>query len=131
MRTRDTLRLRVFRYFEKHVQPDDQPRSLCDVADVLGLDRRQVEIAVSGLVKLKCVAVCGGTARTGLLYCAVPGATAPIDRRGKHKQHKTGPAWAAARKRQRNLARARAARQLKRTKEKLNADLPAFARWFA
>lgn len=131
MRTRDTLRLRVFRYFEKHVQPDDQPRSIADVASVMCVERERAREALRFLQASNRISVVGGNARRGLLYCAVPGATAPIDRRGKHKQHKTGPAWAAARKRQRNLTRARAARQLKRTKEKLNADLPAFARWFA
>lgn len=129
MRSRDTIRLRVFRYFERYVQPDDQPRTIADVAVALGFERCQAEKAVKALLALEKISVCGGSARRGLLYCAVPGSSPPEDLRGKHKQHQTGAAWAAVRKRRSNLSRARAARQRQRAKAQVEADLPAFARW--
>lgn len=129
MRSRDTIRLRVFRYFERHVQPDDQPRTIADVAEALVMDRRQAELAIRALAKANSVCVSGGSARSGLFYCFVPGAKPPVDRRGKQKNPKRGAAWAAVRKRQRNLDRAREALRRKRTIAKIEAELPAFARW--
>lgn len=104
MKARASIRLLVFKYMR---DAGKQPRDAEQVAMSLDLEVEQVRPAMRWLAERKMIADVGGNERAGILFVFVEGATPPEDGRGKHKKHRTGPAWAAVRKRNANLQKAR------------------------